>query len=103
MSEEHAGHWITSGFKPRPWWRRVNVTIVALVIAIGAVAVIGWNSMTEARKNAPAVEQTAAAPRQKLKPRPFVGALVKRHRHQRAHSKKRASPPANAAERRSAR
>jgi hypothetical protein len=89
----------------RPWWRRVNPTIVALVIAIGAVAVIGWHSNDASRKSVPAAsEHAAAAPRPTFQPRDLVGALSRRHhRRQRAHIKKKASPPARASQSQSGR
>ena len=94
MNEERAKHWMTAGFKPRPWWRRVNLTIVALVIAIATVAVIGVGSMSERRNDTPSSAQATAAPRQNLKPRHFVGAFVKRQpRKQRARDRQRPSPP----------
>jgi hypothetical protein len=89
----------------RPWWRRVNPTLIALVIAISAVAVLGWRSADAPRKSAPtSAEPPAAAPRHKLEPRAVVGALLpKHHRRQRAHAKKKASRPASTSEKQSAR
>lgn len=95
-SQEHAKHGNDSPLDTRPLWRRVNPTLVALVVAIGAVAAIALSSSEAPRKSAPASsEQAATAPRHKLEPRALVGALLKRpHRRHRAHTKKKASLPA---------
>jgi hypothetical protein len=79
----------------RPWWRRVNATLVALAIAIGAVAAIAWTATGVLRKNTPTpADRPAATSRYKVEPRALVGALLPHHRRHRAHAKKRASPPA---------
>jgi hypothetical protein len=78
----------------RPWWRRLNPTLVGLVLAIGAVAVIAGRAMDAPRKHASsAPEQPAAAPRHQVEPRAVVGALLPRHaRRKRGHSTKKARP-----------
>ena len=90
----------------RAWWRRVNPTLVAMVIAFGAVAVIGWKSADTPPKRArTSAELTSAGAAHKLEPGAFVGALLppRYHQRKRAHVKKRAPPPSKASDVQSAR